>query len=114
MQRNGSTWVYFLSLILGVALTVALLPACGGGGGSSCNTPANAEAEDKTACEVEEVAEEIIEDRDETLEALRDETGGEESALHILEDEGDPDAETEAEFDRIELEHGLEEIDEAL
>ena len=31
MQRSTSMWIYFLSLLLAAGMTLALLPACGGG-----------------------------------------------------------------------------------
>ena len=76
MQRKGSTWAYFISLILGVAMTVALLPACGGGGGgSSCNSPDNQVEGQEAACDAEEVVEEDIQASLEDFLQLREETG---------------------------------------
>lgn len=54
MRRIGSTWVFFLTMILGVALSLALLPACGssGGGGSSCNYDETSAADQESTVEV--------------------------------------------------------------
>ncbi len=75
MQRNTSTWVYFLSLLVGIAMTVALLPACGGGGGGSCNSELNEGQGNEEGCELEEVTEEEIDAGHEALTELREETG---------------------------------------
>jgi hypothetical protein len=76
MQRNTSTWVYFLSLVLGIAMTVALLPACGGGGGgSSCNSPGNQEEGSEEACDAEEVNEEDFAAAQEEFDEQREDTG---------------------------------------
>jgi len=59
-------WIYFLSLLLAAGMTLALLPACGGGGGGdSCNSFEPESEEGEGACEDEEVNEEIIADEDE-------------------------------------------------
>ena len=75
MQRNTPMWAYFLCLVLGIAMTVALLPACSNSSGSGCNTKANAELEDDTDCELEEVDEEEEADEDEIIHEAREETG---------------------------------------
>ena len=97
-------WVYFLSLILGIAMTVALLPACGGGGGgSSCNTEANAELENDDLCDAEEDGEEDLQSADEAAHQFREETG-DPSSEHIFEDATD----TEAALDHIAEDAGEE------
>jgi hypothetical protein len=56
--------VYFLTLFFAGFFTLALLPACGGGGGGeSCNTPEFDEGEgpeNESFCEDEEVDEEEL------------------------------------------------------
>jgi hypothetical protein len=75
MQRNTSTWVYFLSLLVGIAMTVALLPACGGGGSGSCNSELNEDPEAEEGCELEEVGEEEDDADLELVTEFREETG---------------------------------------
>jgi hypothetical protein len=95
MQRNTSTWVYFLTLLLGIAMTVALLPACGGGGGGGgCNSElGEIEGEEnegaEVGCELEEIDEEELADAEEDFDEQREETGEPGSAeirAHELED----------------------------
>ena len=89
MQRNTSLWIYFVSLLLAAGMTFALLPACGGGGGNSCNTEATAEEQDNTNCELEEVDEEELDGEQELLDETREETGNpspEDFAEHDAED----------------------------
>ena len=98
MQRNTSLWVYFVSLLLAAGMTFALLPACSGGSDSGCNS----EIEDEDGCEAEETAEEDVADGIEAGFEDREETGGEESAVHFLEDVEDPS------FAAEEIEHEAE------
>jgi len=58
-MRRNNLWTYFLSLICAAILTLAFLPACGGGGSNeSCNTPANQVEGQEAACDAEETSEE--------------------------------------------------------
>ncbi len=75
MQRNSSTWVYFLSLLVGIAMTVALLPACGGGGGGSCNSELSEGEGNEEGCELEEVGEEEDDADLELVTEFREEKG---------------------------------------
>ncbi len=81
MQRNTSLWIYFVSLLLAAGMTFALLPACGGGDGDSCNSELRGDA-----CEDEEDGEEIVESTDEDDHEFREETG-EPSSEEIMEHE---------------------------
>lgn len=89
MRRNHSMWAFYLTMILGAALSLALLPACGGGGGgnSDCNDPDTIAALDsddgavqeaaEADCEVEEGEEEFeIQALDDALNSDRYETQG--------------------------------------
>ena len=91
MRRNGSNWLYFLTLILAGIMTLALLPACGGGGGGeSCNTEATNEA-DEPGCELEEVDEEEL--------LGEEEIADEEDELTHDEDEAESELDEEIGFD---------------
>ena len=83
MQRNSSMWVYFLSLLLGVTMTVALLPACGSNndGGDTCNSPENQAPGNEDACDDEELAEEDLEAALEDTFMDREVTGDPETEL---------------------------------
>ena len=94
MRRSG-IGTYFLSLLCVVGLTVALLPACGGGGGESCNS-ADGEIEgNEAACDAEEIDEEV----DAAAEEAQDEAAEE---LEPAEDE-EEDSEDEEDFDELNI-----------
>lgn len=76
MRRNQSMWAYFLCLISGAALTLTVLPACGGGGGGeTCNSPDNQVEGQEDACDAEEVNEEESDFEVEFIDESREETG---------------------------------------
>ncbi len=84
-MRRTNMWTYFLSLICAAALTLLLLPACGGGSSESCNTPLLEEAAPEL-CDLEEDDEELKSAEDELEDELQEDTGFEEENIEAFEE----------------------------
>ncbi len=95
-MRRTNMWTYFLSLICAAALTLVLLPACGGGSSESCNTPGVEETAPEL-CDLEEDFEEFEADEEDFESELREDTGIEEEGISALEEGNDFEEETRSE-----------------